>query len=670
MFRLLKKYADLCGLGLHALLFSAGVLFAAIACAQTAPQATSDATNVYYKIPYSGTPSWVRVFLDTDRNAATGYGFGGIGANYLLENGNLYRYTGTGGANWGWTAVKQVGYSSANGVANVTIARADLGSPANIDLITQTDPPTQISAKISQVLALPGPQASYDATNIYYQIPYSGTPTWVRIFLDTDRNAASGYGFGTIGANYLIENGNLYRYTGSGGSSWAWSLVKQVGSTLTNGVARITVARADLGSPSGIDAITQTDAPTQTSAKLSLSFSAASVGSRIEFYGDSTALGAIGGTNMVVARTPSMVLDDNLPPSFEVINEGVNGASIAELLAGTDGKHPAWTTVMAQSTAKYIILNHAINDSYEPGNTPTLYKSRYAQVVDIAIAAGKKVFIETPNPTNNDSQTKPYSDIAKQLALEKGIPVIDQFAYLRQYMTANGFNIYDLTNDGVHPNQATYILKGEYAAKRVKEVLGILYPLPSVVTVEYHGDSTIRAGYATKPAPVVMDENLATNFVVINEGVNSSTILKLLNGSDGVHPAWQTWVAQSKATFMIFNHGINDALTIGNTAALYKAQFSQVIDIAQAAGKKVILETPNPIVGDSRLTPYISALLQLAAERNLPVIDQHQYLANYIAANNMTVESTLIDSLHPNQTTLVLKGQYAAKRMKEILGIP
>lgn len=45
-----------------------------------------------------------RVFIDSDLDPATGYQIGGIGADYLIENDRIYRFTGAGGStdwlNW------------------------------------------------------------------------------------------------------------------------------------------------------------------------------------------------------------------------------------------------------------------------------------------------------------------------------------------------------------------------------------------------------------------------------------------------------------------------------------------------------------------------------------------------------------------------------------------
>lgn len=92
--------------------------------------ATNDSTNVYYTLGYTGTYNYYHVYIDTDQNITTGYQTVGVGANYLVENGGLYRYTGT-GTNWSWALVKAITYSNSNGLAKWTIARADIGETAN-----------------------------------------------------------------------------------------------------------------------------------------------------------------------------------------------------------------------------------------------------------------------------------------------------------------------------------------------------------------------------------------------------------------------------------------------------------------------------------------------------------------------------------------------------------
>jgi lysophospholipase L1-like esterase len=326
--------------------------------------------------------------------------------------------------------------------------------------------------------------ASVDGLNIRYVIPFASKPTWTRVYIDTDRTPASGYPNSGIGAEYLIENGRLFRYSGSNGG-WGWTSVKAVSSNVGAASATVSVAIADLGSPPSIDSVTQTDPPTKISPKITTATgtttpppppttpppSTATVW--VDYFGDSTAHGDIGNTPYQVARPPSVVMDENLPSNYNVRNEAVGGASVAELLAGRDGVHAPWATTVARSNARYILMNYSINDSYETGTTTASYKASYAQVIDIARAAGKTVILQTTNPTNNSQKDVAFSTAMKEIAAQKNVPVIDVYAYLSQYMAANNLGPYQITNDGIHPNQATYILVGEYTARRFKEIVGI-----------------------------------------------------------------------------------------------------------------------------------------------------------------------------------------------------
>ncbi len=107
----------------------------------SATSVTNDATNVYYQFQYSSTWTSFRTYMDTDQNAATGFAINGIGANYMVENGFLYSYNGTGGA-WGWASVKAVTYTNAANTVSWTVARADIGetaSPNATDLVFQVE---------------------------------------------------------------------------------------------------------------------------------------------------------------------------------------------------------------------------------------------------------------------------------------------------------------------------------------------------------------------------------------------------------------------------------------------------------------------------------------------------------------------------------------------------
>lgn len=147
-------------------------------------QATNDSTNVYYQINYTSTYSYYRVYIDTDQSTATGYQTIGIGANYLLENGSLYSYSGN-GTNWSWSFVKNVTYSNSSGTANWTVARSDIGETANpnyADLIFQLESPMTSSSKYTHTYSSTGSWVSqtYDASKPPADNPLKGLAGYIK----------------------------------------------------------------------------------------------------------------------------------------------------------------------------------------------------------------------------------------------------------------------------------------------------------------------------------------------------------------------------------------------------------------------------------------------------------------------------------------------------------
>jgi hypothetical protein len=114
------------------------ILPAAAAAASSSPTTTlsmsNSATSMTFAVTYQGAPSFVRVYIDSDQNAATGYPIESIGANYLMENGYLYRYSGTNGS-WAWTLVTTLSFAKSNGVATWNVPLSDLGSPSSISAV-------------------------------------------------------------------------------------------------------------------------------------------------------------------------------------------------------------------------------------------------------------------------------------------------------------------------------------------------------------------------------------------------------------------------------------------------------------------------------------------------------------------------------------------------------
>jgi hypothetical protein len=114
--------------------------------------ATSDASNAYYQMSYTETPTFFRIYLDSDRSAATGYPISGIGANFMIENNYLYKYSGSNGS-WAWGAGKFIGMTKTTSLVKWTVARADIGSPSALTLVANVNSPSYTSAVIAQNLA-------------------------------------------------------------------------------------------------------------------------------------------------------------------------------------------------------------------------------------------------------------------------------------------------------------------------------------------------------------------------------------------------------------------------------------------------------------------------------------------------------------------------------------
>lgn len=181
--------------------------------------------------------------------------------------------------------------------------------------------------------------------------------------------------------------------------------------------------------------------------------------------------------------------------------------------------------------------------------------------------------------------------------------------------------------------------------------------------VEYYGDSTVW-GFATGsgsqvavPAPAAFADALSSRVQVANRGVSGTTACQLLNGTDGVHPPWDKQMAASPARFVIINHAINDQWKYD--VATYKSCLQQLAQTAKQSGKKVILETPNPIVENDGLVKYVRAMKEVASSERLAVIDQFRYLTDYLKGRSPSLICP--DGLHPTDAVYVMKGRYAAQ---------
>lgn len=183
-------------------------------------------------------------------------------------------------------------------------------------------------------------------------------------------------------------------------------------------------------------------------------------GGIIEYHGDSTIRGhnSIDG-NRVATPAPER-FSAALGGIYTVRNKGYGLASTVSLLAGSSDQI-AWEDYVPASDADVFIINHGINDNYGGTSTVEQYGLNLAEIVSIVRDAGKQIIFETSNPVNSAPQIN-YVNKMREVAAALGVPLIDQHAYLMSVL--NGAPVFDICPDGTHPSQATYLLKGDYAA--------------------------------------------------------------------------------------------------------------------------------------------------------------------------------------------------------------
>jgi hypothetical protein len=147
---------------------------------------TNDSTTVSYQFSYSSPTSTERqLYLDTDGKSSTGYSVSGIGADFLLANGNLYIYTGKGGIDWAWKPVRAVSYEDATTWVKWVIPRSALNWPTGIRAVAKVNKPVEVNPVITQVFQVQLPPLARDpvkwpfASNSIWNMPIGNNAVYV-----------------------------------------------------------------------------------------------------------------------------------------------------------------------------------------------------------------------------------------------------------------------------------------------------------------------------------------------------------------------------------------------------------------------------------------------------------------------------------------------------------
>ncbi len=226
-------------------------------------RASNGVSSLTYRFQYSGTWTYRRIYIDRDRVLGSGFPLRGVGAEMLIENGRLYAYDGNGWS-WLWKAVKPNPVVTTTGTIDGqtyvqwSLAQSDLGAATeHTSLVFQLQQGQVVDTGgpylhdyTSRDPASPflGYYAENDATRVYYHAEINAPATWKHIFIDSDADPSTGYPFGGVGAEYMIENDTLYKQIAPG---WSWQRVNGAHLVASGPAHDWWVERADLSAAQG-----------------------------------------------------------------------------------------------------------------------------------------------------------------------------------------------------------------------------------------------------------------------------------------------------------------------------------------------------------------------------------------------------------------------------------
>lgn len=184
------------------------------------------------------------------------------------------------------------------------------------------------------------------------------------------------------------------------------------------------------------------------------------------------------------------------------------------------------------------------------------------------------------------------------------------------------------------------------------------------VIIAFYGDSTVYGTQMQPGGTYIRSRNNEPDTVqwdlqkvfgvrvfVQNHGVPGSICSDFLWGQNSVSQDWRKEMANSTADVIVYNTGINDAGRMDNTGFIWCEQ--QIVGIAQQAGKKVIIETPNPVafVWNSNIWGVVHNEQYVASTTGATLADFWSAIMN----SSFNWKPMLADGIHPNDQMYQLK---------------
>lgn len=191
------------------------------------------------------------------------------------------------------------------------------------------------------------------------------------------------------------------------------------------------------------------------------------------------------------------------------------------------------------------------------------------------------------------------------------------------------------------------------------------------VLIEWYGDSTTN-GVTFVNNEYIKLENSEANIVgrmlaqkfpgrsitVRSLGAGGTTAAQLLNGIVRYKNTFEKQMKLSSADIVIINFGINDAYTPNYSSEKFGNDIQSLVSSAKRHGKRIILETPNPINKEhnQKLWAFQNQIVVTGSKNDVPVISQWGEMMN-----NPSWRKMLSDEIHPTQEGYNIKAAVSIK---------
>ncbi|MFT4692354.1 MAG: hypothetical protein ACI9OD_004587 [Limisphaerales bacterium] len=270
---------------------------------------THDNDNVYvaYKNKQPIVLTWgYTLYIDADQNPNTGFAMWEIGADFVIQGNGLYSYSGTGG-DWAWSWVQVASATVSGTVAELAFPRSAIGNPDSFHYTfygnnyafagtTFEFVPASawdngksylrynLVAPPQELVTVDGDLADWAAftplgtdgneaaltngpinirkiylandTNKFFlayenQNPNPITLNWgYTLYLATDATKTTAFNHWNIGADYVIQGNEIFKYAGTG-NDWVWTWVGSMDSVIAGNKMEASFAKTLLNNPTG-----------------------------------------------------------------------------------------------------------------------------------------------------------------------------------------------------------------------------------------------------------------------------------------------------------------------------------------------------------------------------------------------------------------------------------